>query len=157
MHTLTFGNLLLGLTTLTYIGLAIFNLQKINATGDRLVGWGFLFFGLIAVYVFFSLLLTINIATKGGFNWISSSTSTRNIVVGLLWLGMVFGVAFCAMLSTEFQTDESTGIFRLLTLPVFFGSLWLPLLMAVSVSCLLKTRYQTPLNNNWKLWTKLAA
>jgi len=141
-----FGNLLFGLTAITYIALAIFNLQKINATGERLVGWGMIGFGLMAAYVVCSLLLTINVAAKGGFNWISNSVSMRNMAVGILWLSMVIGVVFCAMLSTEYHTDPSTGILRLVSLPVYFGATWLPLLMLIPYAILLNTEWRETLS-----------
>lgn len=142
IHPPMLGNLLLVLTTLTYIGLAVFNLQKINATGERLMGWGMIGFGLIAAYVICSLLLTICVASKGGFNWVSSSVSTRNIGVGILWLGMVLGVGFCTMVSTEYHLDQSTGIFRLVSLPVYFGATWLPLLMLIPYAILLNPAWR---------------
>jgi hypothetical protein len=131
------GNFLLVITSLAYIGLAVFNLQKINATGERLMGWAFIAFGLIAIYVISSLFLTISIASKGGFNWLSSSTAARNLLVGILWFGMIAGVAYSTMLSTEMQHDRTIGIARLLSRPVYYGNLWLPLLMLIPYTILL--------------------
>jgi hypothetical protein len=134
-----FGNLLFGLTTLTYIALTIFNLQKMIATGDRLVGWGIIAFVILAFYVVFSLSLTISIAAKGGFNWLSNSEPLRNTAIGILWLGMVAGVVFCTMIRPEWNTDPSTGVVRWLSFPVYFGATWLPLLMlfpyAIFIKC----------------------
>jgi hypothetical protein len=143
-----FGNLLFGLTALTYIALTIFNLQKVNVAGERLVGWGMIAFALLAAYVMSSLILTINIATKGGFNWISNSVFLRNALVGILWLGMVAGVVLCLMLSTELHTDQSTGFVRLLSLPVYFGATWLPLLMLVPYAILLNSEWHEALSPN---------
>jgi len=141
-----FGNLLFGLTTLTYIALAVYNIQKLNVPGERLVGASMIAFGLIAAYIVFSLFLTIAIASRDGFNWISSSASSRNIVIGILWFGMVAGVVFCSMLTTEYQNDQSTGIFRLISLPVYFGGLWLPLLMLVPYAILLNSGWRDSLS-----------
>ena len=141
-----FGNLLFGLTTLTYIALAVYNIQKLNVPGERLVGAGLMAFALIIAYVVFSLFLTIAIASRGGFNWISTSASSRNIVTGMLWFGMVAGVVFCSMLTTEYHTDQSTGIFRLISLPVYFGGLWLPLLMLVPYAILLNSGWRDSLS-----------
>ncbi len=137
-----FSNLLLALTSISYIGLAVLNFQKANATGERLMGAGFISLGLIALYVLFSLLLTISIVSKGGFNWISPSTSTRNILVAILWLGMIIGVVFCGMLSTEMNTDRTTGIFRILSMPVYYGTVWLPLLMLIPYALLINTQWR---------------
>jgi hypothetical protein len=137
-----FGNLLFGLTTLTYIALTIFNLQKVNATGDRLVGWGIIAFVILAFYVVFSLSLTISIAAKGGFNWLSNSESLRNTAIGMLWLGMVAGVVFCTMIRPEWNTDPSTGVVRWLSFPVYFGATWLPLLMLFPYAILLNAEWR---------------
>ena len=137
-----FSNLLLALTSFSYIGLAVLNFQKANATGERLMGAGFISLGLIALYVVFSLLLTISMVSKGGFNWISPSTSTRNILVAILWLGMIIGVVFCGMLSTEMNTDRTTGILRILSMPVYYGTVWLPLLMLIPYALLINTQWR---------------
>ncbi len=137
-----FSNILLALTTINYIGLAILNIQKTNVTGERLMGSGFIGLGLIAAYVLFSLLLTISITSKGGFNWLSSATLSRNFLVGILWLCMIAGVVFCAMLSTEMNTDQTTGIVRILSKPVYYGSVWLPLLMLIPYAILLNPHWR---------------
>ena len=93
-YTSMFSNVLFVLTIFNYIGLAILNIQKTNATGERLMGSGFIGLGLIAAYVLFSLLLTISITSKGGFNWLSSATLSRNFLVGILWFCMIAGVVF---------------------------------------------------------------
>ena len=150
-----FGNLLFGLTTLTYIALAVYNIQKLNVPGERLMGAGLMALGLMVAYVLFSLFLTIAIASRGGFNWISTSASSRNIVIGILWFGMVAGVVFCSMLTTEYQNDQTTGIFRLISMPVYFGGLWLPLLMLVPYAILLNSGWRdsiSPMVYKLPLW-----
>ncbi|MBK8833267.1 MAG: hypothetical protein IPN60_20980, partial [Saprospiraceae bacterium] len=69
--------LLFILTTLAYIAMAFINLQKTPARGEYLMVSGFMMFGLIAVYVITSLLLTISVASRGGFDWLSPTPSTR--------------------------------------------------------------------------------
>lgn len=140
------GKLLLGFTFIVYITLALFNLQKVNASGERLMGWGMMAFGIVAVYVLCSLLLTIKVASSGGFHWISQTAATRNIAVGILWLGMVAGVAFCTMLRMEWNTDPTTGIVRSLIMPVYFGAVWLPLLMLVPYTILLNSGWRDSLS-----------
>ena len=107
---------------------------------------GFMMFGLIAVYVITSLLLTISVASRGGFDWLSPTPSTRKVFIGVLWLGMIAGVVFCAMLSTEINTDRSTGIVRTLSMPVYFGSVWLPLLMLIPYAILLNPQWRESLS-----------
>lgn len=45
------ANPLFSLTLFIYIVLAIFNLQKVSASGERLVGWGMIAFAILAVFV----------------------------------------------------------------------------------------------------------
>lgn len=78
------GNLFYAVTTLAYIGLAAVNLYKPNAAGERLVGWGFVLLGVLAAYVFCSLLL--NLANNGKLDWISASKASRNVLIGLGFL-----------------------------------------------------------------------
>ena len=141
-----FGNFLFGLTTLTYIALAIFNLQKVNATGERLVGWGIIAFVILTFYIISSLSLTISIAGKGGFNWLSNSVPMRNTAIGILWLCMVAGVVFCTMIRTEWDTDPSTGLVRWMSFPVYFGATWLPLLMLLPYAILLNPLWRDTLS-----------
>jgi hypothetical protein len=142
-----FGNLLLGLTSTTYLALIIFNLQKVNATGERLMGYAFIGFVIMAAYAVSSLLLTIFITSKGGFNWLSDTKTLRNIGVGILWSGMVAGVVYCAMARMEFRPSvHLSGMWNLLSLPVYFGSLWLPLLMLVPYAIILNPEWQSTLS-----------
>jgi hypothetical protein len=143
-----FGNLLFGVTALAYILLAIFNLQRVNVSGERLMGWGMIAVALIAIYIVFSLMLTMSIAAKGGFNWISSSTIQRNAGVGILWLGMVVGVSFCTIIRPELRTDQTTGLVRFFSIPVYFGAVWLPLLMLVPYAILLRPEWRDSLSPN---------
>jgi len=53
----------------------------------------------------FARSLTINIAANGGFNWISDAAFSRNLGIGMLWLGMVAGVVICTMSRTEYRVD----------------------------------------------------
>lgn len=142
-----FGNLLLGLTSTTYLALIIFNLQKVNATGERLMGYAFIGFVIMAAYAVSGLLLTIFITSKGGFNWLSDTKTLRNIGVGILWSGMVAGVVYCAMARMEFRSSAHlSGMWNLLSLPVYFGSLWLPLLMLVPYAIILNPEWQSTLS-----------
>lgn len=141
-----FGSLVFTLTTLAYIVLAIFNLQRTGASGERMVGWGFIALGIVAVYVVLSLVLTISVTSKGGFNWLSETPSTRNILVGVLWIGMVTGVVFCTMIRSELQTDRTTGLIRTLSMPVYFGAVWLPLLMLIPYAILLHPSWRDSLS-----------
>lgn len=134
-----FNNGLFILTTLGYLALSIFVLQPIKATGDRLVGWGIIAFVLIILYSVCSLLLTISVASRGGFSWISTSAVTRNIGITLLWLGLTASVIIPLIARTEFPRGHlSSGMPAILSYPFYFGTLWLPLLMLVPYAILLQ-------------------
>ncbi len=141
-------NLPFALTTLSYIALILFNLQKINATGERLAGWGIIAFVLLAAYIVCSLILTISIAAKGGFNWLSDTVFLRNAGVGLLWLGMMVGMVYCTLLRAEWPADQSGGLARWLSVPVYFGAVWLPLLMLLPYAILLNPEWRDTLSPN---------
>lgn len=127
-----FNNTLLILTTLAYIAVFIFVLQPIKATGERLVGWGFIALVLIIAYIISSLLLTISVTSKGGFNWMTGSATSRNIKVAFLWLGLVAAVVISLVARTEFPKGHITsGMPAVLSYPFYFGGLWMPLLMLV--------------------------
>ena len=132
------SNLLFILTAIIYIALAIFVLQPIQATGERLVGWGYIVLALIAAYIVSSLLLTISMTSEGAFNWVADVASRRNILVAVCWCGLVAGVVICTIAKTEFPNGyKSSGFSCLLTYPFYFGAAWLPLLMLVPYVILL--------------------
>lgn len=131
------SNLLLVLTTILYIALAIFVLTPVNATGERLVGWGMIALVLVVAYIVCSLLLTISLASKGVFHWIPGTASRRKMIVAVLWFGLVAGVVICTIAKTEFpKGHQSSGLPGFLSYPFYFGAAWLPLLMLVPFACL---------------------
>ena len=138
-----FSNLLFILTTIIYVALAIFVIQPINATGERLVGWGWIALVLTVAYVVSSLLLTISVTNGGAFNWISTSVTKRNTIVAILWFGLVAGVVICTIAKTEFPKGyQSSGFARFFTYPFYFGAAWLPLLMLVPYAILLHPEWR---------------
>ncbi len=143
-----FGNVLLGLTTLSYLALCIFVLQKVSTAGQSLSGWGLLAFGLIAIYLFFSLMLTIHVASVGGFNWLSTSSRVKNVGTGLLWVGLMMGVGYCTMLRMEWHLEPAKGLLRWLLTPLYFGTSWLPLLMLLPYAILLNPTWREALSPN---------
>ncbi|CAN5774892.1 hypothetical protein BH10BAC3_BH10BAC3_05200 [soil metagenome] len=137
-----FSNLLFVITTIIYIAIAVFVLQPIQATGDQLVGRGYIALVLIAAYIISSLLLTISITSRGAFNWVSNDASRRNIIVAVCWFGLVAGVVICTIAKTEFPNGyKSSGAMRLITYPFYFGAAWLPLLMLVPYAILLHPQW----------------
>ena len=141
-----FGYLLFGITTLVYIVLSLFVLQPAPSGGDQKYGWASSALMLIAAYGVCSLLLTIYITAKGGFNWISDAALKRNAIVAILWLGMVAGVAYCTLKPEYHKFYQLTGFVRLLSLIISYGAIWLPLLMLIPYYLFLKPEWRDTLS-----------
>ena len=143
-----FGYFLFGLTVLVYIVLGLFVLQSAPSGTDQNYGWASSALVLIAAYGVCSLLLTINITAKGGFNWISDAAIKRNTVVAILWLGMVAGVVYCALKPEYHNFYQLTGFVRLLSHIISYGAIWLPLLMLIPYYFFLKPEWRDTLSPN---------
>jgi hypothetical protein len=135
-----FGNTFFTLTTLIYLAIVGVNLYKPSGSGERLVGWGFIIFGILIAYVLCSLLLTVNLAYSGKFNWISTSKGTRNLAIGAGYLCLTAGVVIVTMINVDGGNPNTLNWLGQVLLR--FGAIWLPLLMLVPFAILLKTEGQ---------------
>lgn len=142
------GYILFGLTVLVYIVLSLFVLQPAPSGSDQTYGWASSAFVLIAAYGICSLLLTIYITAKGGYNWISDATLKRNAMVSILWLGMVAGVVYCTLKPEYHNAYHLTGFVRLLSRIISYGAIWLPLLMLIPYYTFLKPEWRDTLSPN---------
>lgn len=142
-----FGNTFFALAVLAYLALTAVNLYKPNATGERLVGWGFIIFGVLAVYVICSLLLTLNLAYSGKLDWISASKATRNVIIGLGFLCLMNGVVFVTMVNTDTNGADTANWLGLLV--IRYGAIWMPLLMLAPFAVLLNPEWETSLSPNY--------
>jgi hypothetical protein len=143
-----FGYFLFGLTVLVYIVISLFVLQPTPSGSDQNYGWASSALVLIAAYGICSLLLTINITAKGGFNWISDAALKRNAIVAMLWLGMVAGVVYCTLKPEYHKFYQLTGFVRLLSHVISYGAIWLPLLMLIPYYLFLKPEWRDRLSLN---------
>lgn len=144
-----FGYLLFGCTALVYLVLCIFVMQAAPSGSDQTYGWANSAFFLILAYTLCSLLLTINVALQGGFHWISDSATKRNIVLALLWFGLVAGVTYCTVGRIDYQKFyQLPGSLRLLSNILFYGAAWLPLLMLIPYLLFLKPEWRESLSPN---------
>ncbi len=142
-----FGNAFYVFTALAYIGLAAINLYKPSATGERLVGWAFIIFAILAAYVLCSLLLTLNLATNGKLDWISASKATRNIIIGLGFLCLMNGIVFVTMVNTDTNGASTANWLGLLV--IRYGAIWMPLLMLVPFAILLNPEWVHAFSPNY--------
>ena len=134
------GYLLFGLTFLTYILIGMLALTP-NPGGDQF-GHSYSAFVLIIAYGLCSLLLTINIAVNGGFNWISDSTLKRNVIVAILWVGMM-AIALCTLERTEYHKYyHFTGFARSMSIFISYAAIWLPLLILIPYFLFLKPEWR---------------
>ena len=140
------GNTFYALTVLAYLGLAAVNLYRPSGTGERLVGWGFIVLGALAAYVLCSLLLTVNLAGNGKFDWVSASKATRKIVVGLGFLCLTYGIVFVTMVNTDHNGASTANWLGILM--IRYGATWMPLLMLVPFAVLLNPEWSTAFSPN---------
>ena len=142
-----FSNLLLAVTTIIYFALCLFVFQTIDASGVRMIGWRYIAFALMAAYVISSLLLTISVTAKGGFNWVSGSSFKRNSTVAILWFGLAAAVVICMYAKSEFPKGHQTSVLPgLLSYPYYFGAAWLPLLMLVPYALIINPQWHDGLS-----------
>ena len=88
------GYFFYGLTLLIVIGFTIFSASKPSLSGENGMGYGLglAFFGL--AFAISSLILTLSVGWKGGFDWVSNQNFNRNILVGF-GLGLYGCCRFC--------------------------------------------------------------
>lgn len=141
-----FNNLFLGLSSISYIALVAVNLYKPKGTGDQLVGWGFFLFGIMAAYAICSLMLTINIAYKGKFDWISESNVIRNSIIGIGWLCLTAGVFYITIINADWKASGSANWLGLIM--VHYGAIWIPLLMLVPYAILINPEWSNSVSPN---------
>jgi hypothetical protein len=129
------GYFFFGTTCLIIIGFTLFNTSKPNLTGDSAMGYGLglAFFGL--VFTISSLVLTLCVGWKGGFNWVSDQNTTRYLIVGLGWLSMAVATFACAAFKWEWHQGEFPQFLH--SLAKSNGQTWIPLLMLVPYFILL--------------------
>jgi hypothetical protein len=123
------GYFFFGVTGLIVIGFTLFNTSKPNLIGDNAMGYGLglAFFGL--VFTISSLVLTLCVGWKGGFNWVSDQNTTRYLIVGLGWLSMAVATFACAAFKWEWHKGEFPQFLH--SLAKSNGQTWIPLLMLV--------------------------
>jgi hypothetical protein len=123
------GYFFFGVTCLIVIGFTLLNWSKPNSSSNGLMGYGLALAFLGLTFTVSSLILTLCVGWKGGFNWVSDQNITRNLVVGLGWLCMAVATFACAAFKWEWHEGEFPQFLHWLAKAN--GQTWLPLLMLV--------------------------
>ena len=117
------------ITFLFYAGLVSLTLKKPITSGEYAMGYGLALAFLGLGFTISSLILTLNIAGKGGFHWVLDAGAKRNLLIGFGWLS----IAIATFFSTAFKWDWLEGEFPqfLRWLSLHHAAIWLPLLMLI--------------------------
>lgn len=140
------GYFFFGLTCLIVIGFTIFSASKPSLVGENAMGYGLglAFFGL--AFAISSLILTLCVGWKNGFDWVSDQSFNRNILVGLGWLCVAAATFACAAFKWEWHAGEFPEFLRWLAKSN--GQTWLPLLMLVPYFFLLNAETRASVSPN---------
>jgi hypothetical protein len=129
------------ITTIFFVGLTLFTATKPSLVGDNAMGYGLGLFFLGAGFVLTSLMLTITINIRGGFDWVAQGGSTRTLLVLLAWLVVALTTFFCALFKWEWHNDTLYPTF-LHGIAIRQGQFWIPLFWLVP--CLLSLHSAGP-------------
>ncbi len=129
------------LTLLFFLGISLINgyFSKPHR-GEDGIALGMMLQVVVIGFTICSLILTLSIWWKGGFDWVSPQGRTRNILVGIGWLCMVVAIFDSSFFESGWYHDLP-DFFRLLIKRI--GQIWMPLLVFVSCFFLLNTELKT--------------
>ena len=119
------------ITALFYVGLAMIMPSKPITGGDNSMGYGLALVFLSLAFAISSLILTIIIRSKGGFDWVSPEPGMRTGLVMLAWLGVALTIFFCALFKQEWHEEGLYPPF-LHWIATGYGQLWIPLLWLIA-------------------------
>ena len=123
------------LTLLFYLGITLINgyFSKPHR-GEDGMALGMILQVVVIGFTLCSLILTLSIWWKGGFDWISPQGRTRNLLVGIGWFCMVVAIFDSSFFESGWYHDFP-DFFRLLVKRI--GQIGMPILMFVSCFFLL--------------------
>jgi hypothetical protein len=129
------------LTLLFFLGITLINSYFSKPhRGEDGMALGMMLQVVVIGFTICSLLLTLSIWWKDGFDWVSPQGRTRNLLVGIGWLCMVVAIFNSSFFGSSWCHDFP-DFFRLLVQRT--GQIWMPLLMFVSCFFLLNTELKT--------------
>lgn len=123
------GYFFYGLTFIVTIAFAIFNASKPSLSGENAMGYGLglAFWGL--VFTISSLVLTIIVGRKNGFDWLPDQSGSRFLLVSIGWLCMAIAVFASAAFKWEWHVGEFPEYLH--SAAKVNGQAWIHLLMLV--------------------------
>jgi hypothetical protein len=123
------------LTLLFYLGITLINGYFSRPhRGEDGMALGMMLQVVVIGFTLCSLILTLSIWWKGGFDWISPQGRTRNLLVGIGWFCMVVAIFDSSFFESGWYHDFP-DFFRLLVKRI--GQIGMPVLMFVSCFFLL--------------------
>jgi hypothetical protein len=139
------GYFFFGATLLFYIGLTLLNLSK-PPSGQNGMGLFYIIPFLAIGFAISSLILTLCVGWKNGFDWVSTAGTPRNLLIGGGWLSLVATTIFCIFFKWEWHQGGYPLFLRWLALAN--GQVWIPLLMLVPYFFLLNTELRASVSLN---------
>ena len=134
------------LTLLFYIGLTLINISLSKPhRGENAMGLGMMLSVVGIGFIVCSLILTISIGWKGGFDWVSPQGRTRNLWVGAGWLCVMITVFDASVFESRWCYDFPAFL-RWLVKSIEY--LWIPLLMFVGYFLFLNTALKARVSPN---------
>ncbi|MGA0557845.1 hypothetical protein ACO2Q8_14405 [Larkinella sp. VNQ87] len=118
------------LTAVFFIGLTWFTASKPSLVGENAMGYGLGLFFWGAGFALVSLLLTITLNVRGGFDWIAPAGSIRTLLILFAWLVVALTTFFCAVFKWEWHSNTLYPAF-LREVAVRQGQFWIPLFWLV--------------------------
>lgn len=103
-------------------------------------------FALGICFTICGLILTLSVGGKGGFDWVSHQSGTRNLLVGIGWLCMAAATFACTVFKWEWHQNEFPQFLRWLALSN--GHIWIPLLMFIPYFFLLNAETRASVSPN---------
>ena len=140
------GYIFLVLTLLFYVGLVSINISQPRMSGDAGMGYGLALFALGIGFTICSLIVTISVANKGGFDWVFTAGAGRNLLIGIGWLSMAVATFAGAVFKWEWHEGEFPQFLRWLAKSN--GQTWIPLLILVPYFFLLNADIRAGISPN---------
>ncbi|QHV99329.1 hypothetical protein GJR95_31870 [Spirosoma endbachense] len=137
-----------GITTLLFLGLALFTVAEPGRGSESSIGYGWGAIILSLGFALSSLILLLIVRSRGGFDWVGHKAATRTALLVLFWLAMSITTFFGAILKLE-SFKENTSPPFLQALAVSQPQLWVPMLWLMVSLLSLNPGWVSTLSLGW--------